>query len=94
MPAVTSGKVLITGANGFIGAWTVKAFLDAGFAVRGAVRDESKTTHLSKVLSSYGDKLEFAAVPDITKVWPSSILSLSRRLSLTILDTSSGTRIR
>ena len=68
MPAITSGKVLVTGANGFVGAWIVKAFLDAGFAVRAVVRDESKTVHLKKVFAEHGDKLEFALVPDMTKV--------------------------
>ena len=68
MPAITSGKVLITGANGFIGAWTAKAFLDAGFSVRAAVRDESKTIHLKKVFAEHGDKLEFALIPDMSKV--------------------------
>ena len=68
MPAITSGKVLITGANGFIGAWTAKAFLDAGFSVRAAVRDESKTVHHKKVFAEHGDKLEFAIIPDMSKV--------------------------
>ncbi|RPD65274.1 NAD(P)-binding protein [Lentinus tigrinus ALCF2SS1-7] len=67
MPAVTSGKVLVTGANGFIGVWTVKAFLDAGFSVRAQVRSESKTAHLKSLFSSFGDKLEFAIVADLTK---------------------------
>ncbi|KAH9911682.1 NAD-P-binding protein [Epithele typhae] len=66
MPAVTSGKVLITGANGYISAWTVKAFLDAGFSVRGTVREERKAEHLKKVFSTYGDRFEIALVPDMT----------------------------
>ena len=68
MPAIPTGKVLITGANGFIGAWTVETFLDAGFFVRAAVRSESKATHIKKQFSSFGDKLEFAIVPNIAKV--------------------------
>ena len=68
MPGVLSGKILVTGANGFVGAWIVKAFRDAGFAVRAVVRDESKTVHLKKVFAEHGDKLEFALVPDMTKV--------------------------
>lgn len=70
MPAIASGKVLITGSNGYIASWTVKSFLDAGFSVRGTVRDERKAAHLKKVLSSYGDRLEFAVVPDMAKVRP------------------------
>ena len=68
MPASTSGKVLITGINGCIASWTAKAFLDAGFTVRGTVRDEAKGTFIKKALSSYGDKFEIVVVPDITKV--------------------------
>ncbi|OJT04624.1 NADPH-dependent methylglyoxal reductase GRE2 [Trametes pubescens] len=65
MPAISSGKVLVTGANGFIAVWTVKALLDAGFSVRGAVRSLSKAEHLKTIFSSYAGKLEFAIVPDM-----------------------------
>ena len=68
MPAIPTGKVLVTGANGFIAAWAVKAFLDAGFAVRGTVRSASKAKHLTNIFRSYGDKFELAIVDDITKV--------------------------
>ena len=37
-----SGLVLVTGANGFVGKWTVIELLRAGFDVRGTVRSESK----------------------------------------------------
>lgn len=63
-----TGKVLVTGVNGFIGAWTLKAFLEAGYAVRGTVRDESKVTHLRSVFAEHAERLEFAIVPDITEV--------------------------
>ena len=89
MPAITSGKVLITGANGFIGAWTAKAFLDAGFSVRAAVRDESKTIHLKKVFAEHGDKLEFALIPDMSKV-RHSFPALRHRKSI-ITDCSPST---
>ena len=68
MPAISIGKVFITGTNGFIGAWTLKTFLDAGFSVRAAIRSDGKATHIKKQFSSFGDKLEFAIVPDIAKV--------------------------
>ncbi|KAI0674155.1 NAD(P)-binding protein [Trametes maxima] len=67
MPAVTTGKVLVTGANGYIAVWVVKSLLDAGFAVRGTVRSESKATHLRNTFKSFGDKLEIVVVEDITK---------------------------
>ncbi|KAJ2978537.1 hypothetical protein NUW54_g11273 [Trametes sanguinea] len=68
MPAVTSGKVLVTGANGYIATWIVKTLLDAGFAVRGTVRSESKTKHLRDLFKSAGDRLELVVVDNITKV--------------------------
>jgi dihydroflavonol-4-reductase len=37
-----TGLVLVTGASGFVGKWTVIELLRAGFAVRGTVRSESK----------------------------------------------------
>lgn len=37
-----SGLVLVTGANGFVGKWTVIELLRAGFDVRGTVRSEGK----------------------------------------------------
>ena len=68
MPAIDSGKVLVTGANGYIAVWVVKAFLDQGFAVRGTVRSESKAKHLRELFKSYGQRFEVAIVEDITKV--------------------------
>ncbi|WP_316354665.1 NAD-dependent epimerase/dehydratase family protein [Devosia sp.] len=37
-----SGLVLVTGANGFVGKWTVIELLRAGFDVRGTVRSEGR----------------------------------------------------
>lgn len=68
MPAVTSGKVLVSGANGYIAVWIVKFLLEQGFSVRGTVRSEAKTKHLKELFKSYGDKLELVIVEDITRV--------------------------
>lgn len=68
MPVVNSGKVLVTGANGYIAMWVVHTLLEQGYTVRGTVRSESKAKHLSKVFASYSEKLEIVVVPDITKV--------------------------
>ncbi len=68
MPAISTGKVLVTGANGYVAAWVVKALLEQGFAVRGTVRSDSKANHLRSLFKSYGDKLEFTIVDDIVKV--------------------------
>ncbi|KAI8986793.1 NAD(P)-binding protein [Trametes punicea] len=67
MPAITSGKVLVTGANGYIAVWVVKTLLDQGFSVRGTVRSESKAADVRKIFKSYGDKFEVVVVEDITK---------------------------
>lgn len=68
MPAITSGKVLVTGANGFIAVWVVKKLLENGYSVRGTVRSESKGKHLEEIFKEYGDKFEIVVVEDITKV--------------------------
>ncbi|KAJ7189651.1 hypothetical protein GGX14DRAFT_484545 [Mycena pura] len=65
MPAITSGKVLVSGANGYIAAWVVRSLLDEGFSVRGAVRSVDKGAHLRELFAAHGDKFELAVVPDI-----------------------------
>lgn len=70
MPAITSGKVLVTGANGYVATWVLKDLLENGFAVRGTVRSESKAAYLREYFKAFGDKLEFTIVDDITKVRP------------------------
>ncbi|KAJ7103957.1 hypothetical protein B0H15DRAFT_766839 [Mycena belliarum] len=67
MPAITSGKVLVSGANGFIAAWVVRSLLEEGFSVRGAVRSKGKCAHLQETFASYGEKFELVVVPDITQ---------------------------
>ncbi|KAK4122990.1 NAD(P)-binding protein [Parathielavia appendiculata] len=62
----TKGLVLVTGANGYIAARTVEAFLKAGFSVRGTVRSLSSANEVMEALSEYADKVEFVEVPDIT----------------------------
>ncbi len=53
-PVEHEAKVLVSGANGFIAVWVVKALLDAGYAVRGTVRDERKAMHLPQYLWQCG----------------------------------------
>lgn len=60
------GRVLVTGANGYIAGRTVEAFLKAGYAVRGTVRALGSAAEVAAALSEYADKLEFVSVPDIT----------------------------
>ncbi|KAI0776384.1 NAD(P)-binding protein [Irpex lacteus] len=67
MPAVQSGKVLVSGANGYIAVWILQKLLDQGYTVRGTVRSERILPHLKQLFAKYGDKLEFVIVEDITK---------------------------
>lgn len=69
MPTVPpGGKILVSGANGFIAMWVVRKLLDQGYHVRGAVRSEAKAKHLKEFFKSYGSKVEWVIVEDITKV--------------------------
>ena len=68
MPAISAGKVLVTGANGFIAGWIVKYLLERGFSVRGTVRSLDKADSLRSVLAINADRLEFVKVEDITAV--------------------------
>jgi len=55
--------VLVTGANGFIGAWCVKTLLDRGaYRVRGTVRDPtSKRNEFLRALAGAAERLELVA---------------------------------
>ena len=68
MPAIDSGKVLVTDANDFIAMWLVKALLERGFSVRGTVRSEAQGAHLKQTFASYGRRLEYVIVQDIAQV--------------------------
>lgn len=68
MPAITSGKVLVTGANGYIAMWVIDNLLKAGYAVRATVRSPAKGKPLEQQFAEYGDKLEIVVVEDISKV--------------------------
>ena len=70
MPSITSGKVLVTGANGFIGMWVVKAHLEAGYAVKAVVRSQAKANHMHNVFKDHIDSLEVIAVADPSAVRP------------------------
>ncbi|KAE9396628.1 NAD(P)-binding protein [Gymnopus androsaceus JB14] len=56
-------RILVTGANGFLGAHIVKEALDSGYIVRGTVRSSEKAEELKKVFPS--DKFETTIVPDL-----------------------------
>ena len=62
-------KVLVTGANGFIGQWVLKTVLDRGYDALVVVRSEAKARGLKDfLLHDYQGQLDFAYIPDFTKV--------------------------
>ncbi|KAA1477491.1 D-lactaldehyde dehydrogenase [Dentipellis sp. KUC8613] len=65
-PVLPPAKALVTGANGYIGAWVVRTLLEKGYDVRGTVRSESKGVHLRSLFAGFGDRFELIVVPDIT----------------------------
>ncbi|KAI0367231.1 D-lactaldehyde dehydrogenase [Pilatotrama ljubarskyi] len=67
MPSITSGRVLVTGANGYVATWVLKYLLERSFSVRGTIRSESKAAHLREHFKSYRDRLELVVIEDITK---------------------------
>ncbi|KAE8441313.1 hypothetical protein EG329_005508 [Mollisiaceae sp. DMI_Dod_QoI] len=61
-----SQRVLLTGANGFLGTHILAELLKAGFSVRSVVRSQSKAEQLSKTFPAYSSKMDFGIVPDMT----------------------------
>lgn len=60
--SISSTKVLVTGANGFIGLHTTQRLLQLGYCVCATVRNEAHKKNVTETLSNYTDtsKLEFA----------------------------------
>ena len=57
--------VLVTGSSGFVAAHIIKAFLTAGYNVRGTVRSEAGIPKVKETHGALAAKLSFAIVPDI-----------------------------
>ncbi|PVI00882.1 aldehyde reductase II [Periconia macrospinosa] len=65
MPILELGDlVLVTGANGYIGGVTIQKLLDAGFRVRGTVRDISAPKN-AWLQPHYGPNFSLVQVPDV-----------------------------
>ncbi|CAE6492977.1 unnamed protein product [Rhizoctonia solani] len=70
MPTISTREpttVLVTGANGFIGTWICKTFLESGYRVRGAVRSHSKGRYLVEIFKDHAHDFLYHLVEDITK---------------------------
>ncbi|RFU24080.1 hypothetical protein B7463_g12263, partial [Scytalidium lignicola] len=61
-----SHRVLLTGANGFVGSHILDQLLKAGHSVRSVVRSSSKASQVLADFPNHGNKLETAIVPDIS----------------------------
>ncbi len=61
-------RVLLTGANGFIGQHILALFLEAGHSVRSVVRSQAKVDQLAQTFSAFASSSQpdFSIVPDIT----------------------------
>ncbi|KAJ3534904.1 hypothetical protein NMY22_g6721 [Coprinellus aureogranulatus] len=79
MPSIPPGsKVLVTGGNGYVGAWVIHTLLAQGFSVRAVLRSEDKAKPLQQHFSIHdhdekvkdaaaNGKLEFVYVADFVK---------------------------
>lgn len=61
-----SQRILLTGANGFIGAHILSLLLNKGHSVRAVLRSKAKADQVLADFPKFGTKLDFAIVPDIT----------------------------
>ncbi|KAF7893440.1 uncharacterized protein EAF02_000978 [Botrytis sinoallii] len=61
-----SKRILLTGANGFVGSWILDHLLRQGHFVRAVIRSESKAERVSSDFPAYESHLDFGIVPDIT----------------------------
>jgi NADPH-dependent methylglyoxal reductase len=64
-------KILVTGANGFLGAHVVKQALDNGYSVRGVVRTQEKAGPLKKLFPT--DKFETVIVADLVSDYTEAV---------------------
>lgn len=65
MTVVNSGKILVTGASGYIGSWIVKTLVDRGYSVVVAVRSQHHVDFITKRFPEYEGKVTGVVVPDI-----------------------------
>ncbi|KAE9366223.1 NAD(P)-binding protein [Stipitochalara longipes BDJ] len=61
-----SRRVLLTGANGFLGTHILFELLNKGFFVRSIVRSQSKADQIAHVFPSFASQMDFGIVPDMT----------------------------
>ncbi|VDB97967.1 unnamed protein product [Peniophora sp. CBMAI 1063] len=66
MPSVPPpSRVLVTGANGYLGAWLVRILIEHGYYVRGTVRSPAKGDVVKASLGELSDRFEYAVIGDV-----------------------------
>ncbi|KAI0041413.1 NAD(P)-binding protein [Auriscalpium vulgare] len=65
MVAITSGKALVTGASGYIGAWVVKYLVEHDFSVLVATRNDEQGEFIENRFPEYKGKVSHINVPNI-----------------------------
>jgi dihydroflavonol-4-reductase len=77
MNSTQPGTVLVTGASGFIAGHVIEDLLRHGYAVRGTVRDVSKTAgvaHLTALATALGGRLDLVAARlDTDEGWADAV---------------------
>ncbi|KAI7218752.1 NAD(P)-binding protein [Hortaea werneckii] len=63
---MTTARIFLTGATGFIGSYVLQNCLKAGYKVRVSVRKEEQVQSLKAQFASHGE-LDFVVVPDISQ---------------------------
>ena len=67
-PVLAPARVLVTGANGYLGAWLVDSLIEHGYKVQGTVRSSDKGEAIKKALGEAASSFEYVIVDDVLKV--------------------------
>ncbi|KIX01368.1 uncharacterized protein Z518_09093 [Rhinocladiella mackenziei CBS 650.93] len=65
LPPPTEQTLLLTGVSGFVASHITRAFLEAGYKIRGTVRSEKSIPGIQKAHAPHVDQLSFVVVPDM-----------------------------
>jgi len=62
---MSKGTVLVSGVTGFVGTWVTRAYVDAGYTVRGTARSQQKGAEWEEANPEYRGKIQWFVVEDI-----------------------------
>ena len=68
MPALSRGKILVTGANGFVAMVVIDSLIKHGYSIRAAVRSESKGAYIKQYFGNFDAQVEITVIPDYLEV--------------------------